>query len=67
MLGWLVKTTVGTLREAYNAAESTIMYVADEIASIPDAIKEGWDEGLSTKEAIPPVENEPKKPVFPRV
>ena len=49
MLGWLVQNTVGLVKETVNGLEAAYDYVADEIASIPDAATKGWDLGLSNE------------------
>lgn len=56
MLEWITKTTSGLVRDIYEVADSSASYIVEEVASIPDAISEGWNEGFfSTPEK--PIEN----------
>ena len=48
MLGLLVKNLVGLIRETYDVAETSVLYLADDIAGIPDAAIAGWNDGLFT-------------------
>jgi hypothetical protein len=48
MLSELFKYTAAVTKDLYEAADSTITAVVDDISAIPDAIEEGFDKGLFT-------------------
>lgn len=59
MLSTLFKYTAATLGEATTQVGNVASYVWDDITSIPDAIKQGWDEELFT---ATPAQTEPAQP-----
>jgi len=56
MLGYLFKTATAALSETVDLAVIAGEAVVDDVASIPDAIVEGWNNGFESLEE--PAENE---------
>lgn len=61
MFGYIIEKTTGLLSETYDIVADTTEYIIDDIQSIPDAISDGWEKGLSSES---PVE-EAKEPEAP--
>ena len=58
----MLEKVTALVRETYNAVETTVEYVVDDVASIPDHIVKGWSEGVFNKETpVEPTET-PKDP-----
>ena len=53
MFSKLFEITTATISSTYDAVASVTEYVAEDIASIPDAIAKGWEEGIMPAEETP--------------
>ena len=48
MLGYILEKTSALVSELYDGTAAVGNYVYEDIASIPDAITKGWNEGLTS-------------------
>ena len=46
MFADIFRLATGLVRESYDLVEKTVVATYDDVTSIPDAIAQGWDEGL---------------------
>ena len=56
MLSTLINKTVGLFSEAADVAVNVGSAVMEDVSNIPDAISNGWENGLSSTEEITNVE-----------
>ena len=49
MINNIFGAVTAAVREAYNAGETVLDYVIEDVKKIPDSIEQGWNNGLLSK------------------